>query len=100
MKEDFLKTRMQTLKSIFTKYEAKHVYLFGSAVSKEDYHDVDFLFSFDEEMDYELYANRYFALLNELETYLGTKVDLVAEKTIKNPYLRKSIEQQKICILP
>ena len=38
-------------------------------------------------------------MANDLENLLHRKVDLVAEKTIKNKYLKESIDGSKINIL-
>lgn len=89
------------IKNLFRKYKAEKAYLFGSAATgrfKED-SDIDFLFSFPPNMDYEAYSDNYFNLLHELQHLLNKEVDLVAEKTLKNPYLIESIEQSKIQLL-
>ena len=82
-------------------YGVQRAYAFGSAVRntmKED-SDVDFIISFPEDMDYETYSNNYFALLYGLQDLLKRDVDLVTEKTLKNPYLLQSINQHKVQIL-
>jgi len=75
--------------------------LFGSAAKGNfnEESDVDFLFSFPQEMDYEVYANNYLGLLHELQSLLKRDVELVAEKTLKNPFLIESIEESKIQLL-
>jgi predicted nucleotidyltransferase len=47
--------------------------------------DVDFLISFKKNLDYQSYANHYFAPLHELQTLLNCEVGLVAEETLTNP---------------
>jgi len=75
-------------------------YAFGSAVSdKQTINDFDFIISFPESMDFEMYANNYFALANALEKFLQKKVDLVTEKTLKNPYLLQSINSHKVQLI-
>lgn len=96
-----VKNNLPRIRELFRKYHAERVYLFGSAAT-DDYSaesDVDFLFSFPEEMDYKDYAENYFNLLHELRNILNREVDLVAEKTVKNPYLRQRIDQHKIQLL-
>jgi len=61
--------------------------------------DVDFIISFPESMDYETYANNYFALAHALEDLLKKNVDLVTEKTLKNPFLLESINSHKVQLL-
>ncbi|WP_366788854.1 HepT-like ribonuclease domain-containing protein, partial [uncultured Flavobacterium sp.] len=50
-------------------------------------------------MDYETYSDNYFSLLHELQELLKKEVDLVAEKTLKNPYLIESIEQNTAAMI-
>lgn len=89
------------IQNLFRKYKAERAYLFGSAATGKatEKSDIDFLFSFPADMDYETYADNYFKLLYELQDLLKKDIDLVAEKTLKNPYLIQSIEESKIRLL-
>ncbi|QBN18720.1 nucleotidyltransferase family protein [Flavobacterium nackdongense] len=99
--EKQIETKLPQIKNVFTKYGAERVFLFGSAATNKfnENSDVDFLYSFSEDLDYETYANNYFSLLEELQALLKTQVDLVAEKTLRNPYLIESINESKIQLL-
>ncbi len=99
--ELIIEKNLTNIKSIFNKYDVKEAYLFGSAATNKfnDKSDIDFLFSFSEDLNYETYFNNYFSLLNDLEKLLNTQVDLVSQKTLKNPYLIESINESKIRIL-
>jgi predicted nucleotidyltransferase len=99
--EALVSGKLDSVKALFRKYGAESAYLFGSAASGQmtDKSDVDFIFSFPTSMDFGEYADNYFALADALEKLLGKKVDLVAEKTLKNPYLIQSIEKNKVKIL-
>lgn len=92
---------MALIREIFIQHGVKNSYLFGSATNKDfnENSDIDFIFNFSENIDYETYANNYFSLIEKLENLLGRKVDLVAEKTLKNPYLIQQINLQKIQIV-
>jgi len=61
--------------------------------------DVDFIIRFPADMHYTTYADNYFALAEELETLLKKDVDLVTEKTIKNPYLLQNINRHKLQLI-
>lgn len=89
------------LKKLFIKYDVKRAFLFGSATNDKfnTESDIDILYSFKEDLDYETYATNYFNLLNDLEKLFHKQVDLVAEKTLKNPYLIESINENKIQLL-
>jgi predicted nucleotidyltransferase len=99
--EKSIENNLENIKSIFVKYNAKSAYIFGS-MTKNNYHeksDVDFLFSFHDNLDYETYSLNYFSLLNELENLLQKPIELVAEKTLKNKYLIESINESKFQII-
>ena len=44
------------------------------------------------------YGAAYFGLLKSLEQLFGRSVDLVDSSTIKNPYLRESIDEAKVLV--
>lgn len=96
-----IEKKLPIIKKIFLQYGAYNVYLFGSYATgtNNDKSDIDFIFSFPKELNYEQYADNYFNLLNNLEEELNMDVDLVAEKTLENPYLIQKINSQKIKIL-
>lgn len=93
-----IENKIPKIKSLFIKYGVKRAFLFGSIAkgTNTKNSDVDFLYSFSEDLDYETYATNYFKLIEDLEKLLNKKVDLVAEKTLKNPYLIDSINESKI----
>jgi predicted nucleotidyltransferase len=82
-------------------YDVLNAYAFGSAVNDTmtDESDVDFIICFPSDMDYETYGNNYFNLLFALEDLLHRDVNLVTEKTLKNPYLLQSINNHKLKLL-
>lgn len=96
-----IKNKIPQIITLFKKYKVKEAYIFGSATN-ESFNkdsDVDFLYAFEDNLDYETYANNYIILINELENILKRQVDLVAKKTLKNPYLIKSIDESKIKLI-
>lgn len=99
--ESVVEDNLQEIKNTFKRYGTTRAFLFGSAAQgkagKDS--DIDFLFSFPPDLDPETYANNYFSLLHELRSLLKREVDLVAEKTLKNPYLIDSIDASKIQLL-
>ena len=99
--EKLVKDNLVEIKNLFKNYGAVSAYLFGSAaigkLKKES--DIDFLFSFPTDMHYETYADNYFALSDSLQNLLKREIDLVAEKTLQNPYLIEKINSQKIQLL-
>lgn len=99
--EKSIQEKLPLIIASFKKNGATSAYIFGSAatgtMNKDS--DVDFIFSFPLDLDYEVYFDNYFNLVHELESILNKNVDLVAEKTLQNPYLIEKINSQKIQIL-
>jgi len=70
--------------------------LFGSGVGDlfdQETSDFDFVVDFADRSPG--YARRYLSLAESLESLLGRKVDLITERSIRNPYLRSSIDATK-----
>lgn len=78
------------------KYSVAKLYAFGSVLNNtfNAESDIDLLVSF-EGLAPEDYADNYFDLKAELEKLLGKQVDMLEEQTLKNPYLKKEIDQTK-----
>jgi predicted nucleotidyltransferase len=79
------------------RYHVRRLDVFGSA-GREDFDparsDLDFVVEF--ERDHPLGGlEAYFGLKEALEALFGRKVDLVSEGAVRNPYLRKSIDESR-----
>lgn len=79
------------------KYKVKNLYVFGSILTPRfnDSSDIDLLFNFDKEIDYNNYADNFFDLWEGLKSVFGRDVDLVDEHTIRNPYFKAEVEDTK-----
>ncbi len=78
----------------------KSMSVFGSATNdsfNED-SDIDFLVQFNNELELLEYADNYFSLKKKLENIFKRNVDLVSEKSLKNPYLIKEINRTKVSV--
>jgi predicted nucleotidyltransferase len=72
------------------------LYAFGSILTDEfnSESDVDFIVDF-QKLDVLDYGDNYYNLKFALENILKRSIDLLEEKAIKNPYFRKSVNQNK-----
>lgn len=72
--------------------------LFGSATRDgfNDSSDFDFLVQFSDKLNVLEYADNYFTLLDQLETLLERRIDLVSIKSLKNPVLIEEINRSKV----
>jgi len=80
-------------------HHVRRLSVFGSAV-RDDFDpersDVDFLVEFEPSLEVISYAENYFSLIRSLETLVSRRIDLITDKYVKNPYLRRAIEAEQI----
>ena len=84
------------IQKLCAQYKVKHLYAFGSVLTKSfgEKSDIDFLVDFNPiELDH--YSDNYFNLKFALENLLKRKIDLLEEKAIKNPFFKTAIENRR-----
>jgi uncharacterized protein len=83
-------------------FQVRKLDLFGSA-ARDDFDaarsDFDFLVEFEPDAPGPA-LDRYFGFKEALEALLGRPVDLVSNGTVRNPYLRRSIERDQTPLYP
>ena len=81
------------------RYKVKTLYAFGSVdtIRFNSDSDVDLVVDFTTTDPIE-YAQNYFDLKFDLEKILERSIDLLENKAIKNPILRKSIDRSKVLL--
>jgi predicted nucleotidyltransferase len=78
---------------ICRRFRVERLYVFGSAVDgrfDSEHSDLDFLVALEEQPPSE-YADNYLGLAQALEELFGRPVDLVTERSIRNPYFREAV---------
>ena len=87
------------LRRYFATQPIERVWLFGSFSRGEETEtsDVDLLVDFNK-AEIEDYFTNFFDLKYALQKLFGRNVDLVEEQTIKNPYLKLSIDASKTLV--
>ncbi|UCS92196.1 nucleotidyltransferase domain-containing protein [Echinicola marina] len=84
-------------KKICKEHKVDQLYAFGSAISdrfNEKTSDIDFLVEIITSDPLEK-GELLLSLWDTLEGFFDRKVDLLTDQSVKNPVLRKSIEQSK-----
>jgi predicted nucleotidyltransferase len=85
---DLIERNRDRIAALCRRHGVRRLDLFGSAARGGDFDpatsDVDFLYEFDP-ADRSNIADRFFALLDDLEATLGRPVDLVSAKDVINP---------------
>lgn len=89
----------QAIAALCRKHKVSRMFVFGSALTPRftDESDVDLLVTFDASAVTDYFDN-FFELKYSLQDLLGREVDLLEEKTIRNPYLRKGVDAHKMQI--
>ncbi len=97
-----VKEKIPQLVELCKKYRVVRMYLFGSAARGDDFDpeksDFDFLVAISEELSPEDRGENTLDLMLALDDLFGREVDLLTEKQLKNPYLIKSIDEDKVLI--
>jgi len=79
-------------------FKVRRLDLFGSAATggfDAQTSDLDFLVSFSSSEPAE-YSRCYFGLVEALERLFKCRVDLVTERSVRNPYFRQTLEQTRL----
>ncbi len=86
--------------SLFSKHKIKNAYIFGSAISGtfKETSDVDFLVNLQDGLDPVEAGEHLWNLEDELKLLLRRDVDLLTERSLRNPYLIKEINSTKLAI--
>jgi predicted nucleotidyltransferase len=87
---------MDKIKTLCISHNVRNLFAFGSVCTDKfnDKSDIDLLISFNS-MDYGDYADTYFDLADKFENLFHRSVDLVTDKSLKNPYFIDSVNQTK-----
>ncbi len=77
-------------------HKVNKLFAFGSVLTNRfnDKSDIDMVVDF-KDVDLMEYADNYFSLKDSLSHLLGREVDLLEDKAIRNPILRKNIDNSK-----
>lgn len=97
---DEIKKKIPDFEALCRSHKVKYIYAFGSAVSDKFNtisSDIDLLVEIDDPDPLERGEN-LLTLWDTFETLFQRKVDLLTESSIKNPFLKKSIDASKVLI--
>ncbi|HEY4198163.1 MAG TPA: nucleotidyltransferase domain-containing protein [Mucilaginibacter sp.] len=94
-----LKDHIEQIRQLCDTYQVRSLFAFGSVVSDKlkSESDIDLIVDIDSKDPLD-YSDNYFALKFQLEDILKRPVDLLEDKAIKNPFLKKQIDNTKVII--
>lgn len=91
---ELLERQREPIAELCRRHEVRRLDLFGSA-ARGDFlpgrSDLDFVVQFTR-TGYAGYADAFLDFAEALEKLLGTKVDLLTERMIRNPHFRAAVE--------
>lgn len=96
---DLKQNIIDKINSICSSHHVERLHIFGSAASGKmnKNSDIDVLVKFSD-MDLFHYFENLLLLKEELEKLFNRPVDILEEQALKNPYLKKAIDRNKILI--
>ncbi len=91
-----IEMNIDKIAALCRKYKVARLWVFGSILTPRfnDQSDVDFSVVFHYDQIQDLFIT-FFDFIDELQTLLGRKVDLVDETAVKNPIFRKELDETK-----
>jgi predicted nucleotidyltransferase len=94
-----LKDHIEQINQLCNLHSVKSLFAFGSVVSDKlnIESDIDLIVDIDSK-DPIIYSEHYFALKFQLEDILNRKIDLLEDRAIKNPFLKKQIDNTKVLV--
>ena len=94
-----IENNIQRIITLCKKHKVSKLFAFGSVLTDRfnDNSDVDLLVNF-EGVDLYDYADNYFDLKDALTDVFGREVDLLEDNAVRNPILRKNIDNTKFLI--
>jgi len=99
IKDEILKKK-NDFSELCKNHKVKYLYAFGSCISEIfDYEksDIDLLVEIDDPDPLER-GEKLISFWDMLESFFNRKVDLLTDSSLRNPYLRKSIDSTKVLI--
>ena len=94
-----LSTHIDLIKDACAANKVKTLFAFGSITNDKFRPDSDIDLIVDlAELDPLLYTDNYFNLKDQLEKIFNRNIDLLEQKALRNPFLKKEIDQTKVLI--
>ncbi|MDR1951867.1 MAG: nucleotidyltransferase domain-containing protein [Bacteroidales bacterium] len=93
----YLTSHISQIKELCEQHNVDKLYAFGSVLTDRfsNDSDVDFLYSFKNEVPLNVYADNFFRFQEQLEKTLHRPVDLISEKHLRNPYFIEEVNATK-----
>ena len=96
------KKKLPEVIDLLKKHQIKKAFVFGSVITDrfKDDSDIDFLIHFEDGIDPLAAGEHWWNLHDELRDLLHREVDLVTERSLRNPYFIEELNKTKHSIKP
>lgn len=97
---DFFSKYRPSIIALCEKHKVKWLFAFGSVLTSRftEKSDIDLVVDFDKEVEQVDYVNNFFDLRDALSAIFHREIDLLEDKAIRNPVLRRNIDRTKSLI--
>lgn len=98
--KDEISQKQEGFLLLCTSHDVKYLYAFGSSATEHfnpETSDIDLIVEINDNDPLER-GEKLISLWDKFEEFFQRKVDLLTDTSIRNPYLRKSIDATKILI--
>ena len=97
---DFFSKYRPSIIALCEKHKVKRLFSFGSVLTSRftEKSDIDLVVDFDKEVEQVDYVNNFFDLRDALSAIFHREIDLLEDKAIRNPVLRRNIDRTKSLI--
>jgi predicted nucleotidyltransferase len=89
--------RLPEITTLFKKHRVRKAYAFGSVCTKDfnESSDIDLLIDFEDNLDPIHQGESWWALRDELEQIFNREIDLITEKSLRNPYFIEELQEKR-----
>ena len=97
---DDIKRRITDFKDLCVNHQVKSLYVFGSSITEKFdpiKSDIDLLVEIENPDPLER-GEKLLDLWDKFESFFNRKIDLLTESSIRNPILKRNIDQTKVLI--
>ena len=100
MLHPLLQRQLPMIIELFKKHKIKNAYAFGSVVTDKfnEKSDIDLLVNLQDGLDPVVAGGHLWDLQDELREMLHREIDLLTERSLKNPYFIKELNETKLSI--
>jgi len=98
--KDEISNKLLDFRNLCQNHKVKYLYAFGSSTTdsfNSETSDIDLLVEIDDPDPIER-GEKLISLWDRFEEFFNRKVDLLTDSSIRNPFLRKSIDSTKVLI--